>query len=246
MRWYSWIIAIKTIHSPDKVDAKADDGKKETNRCQSIQSGKQGGWRREKRATDRQWRVPLYPRHDSALTTAHPFTIGVTDATHDRSDLIWTYSIRSFTRALRISAAFFFDLRPLFFSLVTQHESLFTQRSCCLFLPRRQTRSRSSEREAQLRFGNRTPIRPHCRPIVLKRYTTPMEVSCKFGVNRNRWYIYRWEKRFTANEINRYNTRCTFALLRFMQEWDSLELIELKLMQMWRKNVTIVPLYLNS
>lgn len=44
------------------------------------------------RAADRQWRVPLYPRHDSALTTAHPFTIAVTDATHDRSDLIWTYS----------------------------------------------------------------------------------------------------------------------------------------------------------
>lgn len=92
---------------------------------------------------------------------------------------------------------------------VTQHESLFTQRSCCLFLPRRQTCSRSSEREAQLRFGNRTAIRPHCRPIVLKKYTTPMEVSCKFG---------RWEKYFTTNEIKRYNTRCTFALLQFIEE----------------------------
>jgi len=83
-------------------DRKGGENRREWYRVESH-AATRGMKKRETttRAADRQWRVPLYPRHDSALTTAHQFTITVVNAAHERSDLISSLSLWSTIHFLR-------------------------------------------------------------------------------------------------------------------------------------------------
>ena len=182
-------MASETVHWPEK----AENQEKERNRrggCQLSESGKRGGWRREKLRQGLLTDSDGYHFiRDTILRLPQPTRSPSPSPMPPTTDLIWSEPTRSDPLlALRISAAFFLDLRPLFFSLVPQRATLCLPcaRVAYFYRQYRHVRTRRREEKSDYDSGIEHRSRPHCRSIVLERYTPSMEVSCKFGRRKSR------------------------------------------------------------
>lgn len=122
-------MASETVHRPEEAGWwKPEEEKRRKSGCRLSESGKRGGWRREKLRQGLLTDSDGYHFiRDTILRLPQPTRSPSPSPMPPTTDLIWSEPTRSDPLlALRISAAFFLNLRPLFFPLVPRRAI-----SCC-------------------------------------------------------------------------------------------------------------------